>query len=380
MFVLVVSRGFPSSLDVMNGNFEADQVRALRALGHKVVVFSIDRRFNACDRHIGLNHRFVDGIDVYNFYLLPMPIKTMYKLGYFYIVQMAKLMYWIILRNHGKPDIIHAHYLYTMPIALNLKSRFKIPCVGTEHWSFVGKSNIPNHVKFYAENVYPKLDALITVSNSLKTNISKQFGVESIVIPNMLDISKFNIEAQCDSNKDGAYFSFISVGALVGGKCFDLLLKAFSKLKFENKCLTIIGDGPQRQDLKNLIIELGLQDYVELTGKLTRDEMLPKLSVSNIFVLPSNSETFGVVYIEAMALGLPVIATKCGGPEDFVNFSNGLLIERNNEEQLIDAMEYMYSHYNEYKPEIISKDIINKYSPSKVARQIESLYNECLCY
>ena len=209
MFVLVVSRGFPSSLDVMNGNFEADQVRALRALGHKVVVFSIDRRFNACDRHIGLNHRFVDGIDVYNFYLLPMPIKTMYKLGYFYIVQMAKLMYWIILRNHGKPDIIHAHYLYTMPIALNLKSRFKIPCVGTEHWSFVGKSNIPNHVKFYAENVYPKLDALITVSNSLKTNISKQFGVESIVIPNMLDISKFNIEAQCDSNKDGAYFSFI---------------------------------------------------------------------------------------------------------------------------------------------------------------------------
>ena len=71
--------------------------------------------------------------------------------------------------------------------------------------------------------------------------------------------------------------------------------------------------------MKNLIIELGLQDYVELTGKLTRDEMLPKLSVSNIFVLPSNSETFGVVYIEAMALGLPVIATKCGGPEDMVS-------------------------------------------------------------
>ena len=70
--------------------------------------------------------------------------------------------------------------------------------------------------------------------------------------------------------------------------------------------------------LKNLIIELGIEKCVEFTGKLSREEMLPKLSYSNVFVLPSNSETFGVVYIEAMALGLPVIATKCGGPEDFL--------------------------------------------------------------
>ena len=121
MFVLIISRGFPSLQDVMIGNFEADQARALYALGHKVVVLSIDRRLKAHDRHIGFNHRVIDGIDVYNFYMFPMPIKTMYKLGYFYIVQMVRFLYRIILRNHGRPDIIHAHYLYTMPIALKLK-------------------------------------------------------------------------------------------------------------------------------------------------------------------------------------------------------------------------------------------------------------------
>ena len=72
-----------------------------------------------------------------------MPIKTMYKLGYFYIVQMVRFLYRIILRNHGRPDIIHAHYLYTMPIALKLKDLFNVPCVGTEHWSFLGKSVMP---------------------------------------------------------------------------------------------------------------------------------------------------------------------------------------------------------------------------------------------
>ncbi len=378
MFVLIISRGFPSLQDVMIGNFEADQARALYALGHKVVVLSIDRRLKAHDRHIGFNHRVIDGIDVYNFYMFPMPIKTMYKLGYFYIVQMVRFLYRIILRNHGRPDIIHAHYLYTMPIALKLKDLFNVPCVGTEHWSFLGKSVMPVFVRFYAERIYHRLDALITVSNSLGMNIRKQFGVKSCVIPNMLDVSKFNINAQSKFNRGKANFSFISVGALVDGKCFDLLLKAFSRLKFENKYLTIVGDGPKKHYLKNLIIELGIEKCVEFTGKLSREEMLPKLSYSNVFVLPSNSETFGVVYIEAMALGSPVIATKCGGPEDFVDSSNGLLIERNSEERLVDAMEYMYKHYNEYKRESISGSVINRYSPSKIARQIELLYMECL--
>ena len=102
MFVLIISRGFPSLQDVMIGNFEADQARALYALGHKVVVLSIDRRLKAHDRHIGFNHRVIDGIDVYNFYMFPMPIKTMYKLGYFciglfYVIMVGLILYMRII-------------------------------------------------------------------------------------------------------------------------------------------------------------------------------------------------------------------------------------------------------------------------------------------
>ena len=126
-------------------------------------------------------------------------------------------------------------------------------------------------------------------------------------------------------------------------------------------------------------MELGIENSVEMTGNLRREEIVDKLHASNVFVLPPNSEIFGVVYIEAMASGLPVIATKCGGPEEFVEHFNGLLIDLNSEEQLVEAMQYMYGHYNEYNPEIISESIIDKYAPDKVARQIECLYNKILC-
>lgn len=382
MFILIVSRGFPSSLDVMNGNFEADQAKALHALGHKVVVISVDRRLRAKDRHIGINHRIVDGIDVYNFFMIPIPVKTLYKIGYFYILLVARLFSSVILKNHGKPDIIHAHYLYTMPIAIELKKIINVPCVGTEHWGLVGKHKIMKHVRFYAERTYHRLDCLIAVSNSLKLNIIKQFGIEGVVIPNILDVSTFN---RCDKEfsssirKPELSFTFISVGALVEGKCFDLLIRAFSKLSIENKHLIIIGGGPQKKDLENVIISLGLEKAVEMTGVLCKDDIFSKLQVANVFVLPSESETFGVVYIEAMATGLPVIATKCGGPEDFVCQSNGLLINLNNEKQLVDAMEYMYRHFSEYNPESISNDIVNKYSPDIIARQLECLYNRIIC-
>ena len=378
MFILIISRGFPSSKDVMNGNFEADQARALKNVGHKVVVASIDRRLKANDRHWGINYRIEDGIEIYNLNIFPFPIKTMYKLGYAYIKLFSKFLLKLIGKKHGVPDILHAHYLFTMPIAIEAKKMWNCPCVGTEHWSYLGYNDIPPHVRYYAERVYHGLDVLVSVSSSLKKNIFRQFGVDSIIIPNMLNVSNFNIDISCSLDKNEQRFSFVSVGALVHGKCFDLLLKAFSKLSFENKHLNIVGDGPNRQDLIDLVRKLGIENSVEFSGKLSRDQLSLKLAKANVFVLPSVSETFGVVYIEAMATGLPVIATKCGGPEDFVENFNGLLIDKNDEKQLIDAMEYIYSHYHDYDSRVISEFAVNKFSSYKVVKQVECVYHNTL--
>ena len=96
------------------------------------------------------------------------------------------------------------------------------------------------------------------------------------------------------------------------------------------------------------------------------------------FVLASRRETFGVVYIEAMAAGLPVIATRCGGPEDFVTEENGILIPVDDAAALTDAMEHMMLHRREYDSASISADIRRKFAPETIAARLTDIYKTVL--
>ena len=95
-------------------------------------------------------------------------------------------------------------------------------------------------------------------------------------------------------------------------------------------------------------------------------------------MLASRSETFGVAYIEAMAAGLPVIATRCGGPEDFVTEENGILISVDDVQALTDAMEYMILHRNEYDSTKISENTRRQFAPETIAAQLTEIYKEVL--
>ncbi|MFY9282731.1 MAG: glycosyltransferase [Miniphocaeibacter sp.] len=145
-------------------------------------------------------------------------------------------------------------------------------------------------------------------------------------------------------------FNFVSTGNLIDTKRMDLTIKAFYKaFKGNTKItLTIFGQGPNHKSLEELINQYKLSDQVKLMGLCSRKKIAEQLSKSNCFVLVSQSETFGVAYIEALAMGVPVIATKCGGPEGFVNKDNGIMIDVDNEEQLIEAMHYMYKNIEKY--------------------------------
>ena len=142
--------------------------------------------------------------------------------------------------------------------------------------------------------------------------------------------------------------------------------------------LTIYGDGPERTVLEKKIVEKGLAKKVCLYGRYFREQLLDMYDAADAFVLASQGETFGVVYIEAMAAGLPVIATICGGPEDIVNDKVGVLIEKENLCQLVAAMEWMIENIGNYNRDEIRRYAVSKFSPEQVAAKLTEVFQDVL--
>lgn len=148
----------------------------------------------------------------------------------------------------------------------------------------------------------------------------------------------------------------------------DILIKAFyNKFKGDmNVTLRIGGDGNEYINLKNLIRELGLESQVTLLGSLDRNEVAQEMANCTCFVLASRYETFGVVFIEALSFGKPIIATKCGGPEGIINNSNGILVNVDDIEGLSKAMLDIKNNINLYDSDSIKTYCKEKFSERAV--------------
>ena len=121
-----------------------------------------------------------------------------------------------------------------------------------------------------------------------------------------------------------------------------------------------------------------LQNNIVLLGQKNKQEIVQLLQQSDLFVLPSRSETFGVVYIEAMACGLPIIATDCGGPRDIVTKDNGLLIPNEDVDALGEAILYMVENIDKYDRKAIAEDCQARFSPKVVAKQLTQIFEDTI--
>ena len=374
MKILIIARGYPTPNHPLFGCFEATQAHALQKLGHEVIYIGLNFYSAKNWDIIGTNHRIVDGINIYEHYFLAVPYRRLMPEVIIHHVLKKEIikLYKKVEKLHGKPDIIHSHYLNISVLASVLKKKFNIPWVCTEHWSIINNDILPEYVKNYGKLTYPYADAIITVSNSLALRLFQHWKVRSTVIYNMVS-DAFFVKNTDTPNRLG--FRFISVGNLIHRKGHDILIDAFKKADFDtNVSLTIVGGGNQRSRLQNMIDSAGLTARITLTGLKSQQEIQNLISESDVFVLASRKETFGVVYIEAMAKGLPVIATPCGGPEEFVNHENGLLVPCNRVNELTDALKYMHKNINEYNRDKIRESTLKKFSETSIAQKIEEVY------
>lgn len=279
-------------------------------------------------------------------------------------------------KEFGPIDIVHAHVSYPAGyLAKKLKKIFKIPYVLTEHMSPFPFDNllIKGQPIAAIKEAFDSADQVIAVSTSLAQTIKQYQLPEARVIPNVIDEDFFIGK---DKNEPAQKFVFFTLCGMVPQKGIPDLIKAIQLVtkKIQKVEFRIGGDGPWLKEFQELGLTLGVSKYIVWLGALSRDQARQEYSRANAFVLPSKHETFGVVFGEALACGIPIIATDCGGPRDIVNPQIGMLVEVGDVEVLALQMEKMVLKLSDYKPLEIRKYFESKYSKRIVIDQLVQVY------
>ena len=284
-----------------------------------------------------------------------------------------------ICKLFGKPDLIHAHVSYPAGYgALILSQKFDTPFMVTEHATFFETQLIQNkctHKTLKCANYYT------AVSGPLKDKIIDAGRKQCEVIPNFVNINKFNYSNK-SKNDNSNKFNLINISSMHDKKGIDILLKALHKVTndygYTNIHLHLVGKGHKKNDYMNLAAELNLLDICTFCGQVNEKQLIKLMNACNALVISSRKETFGIVGIEAMASGIPVIATRCGGPEDYITPEIGLLIENENVDSLSKGIIQMIEEYDNYDSDVIKKYFYDNYSDKAVCKKIIQTYENII--
>lgn len=247
------------------------------------------------------------------------------------------------LLKTNKIDIIHQTYDYNIfPIS---KDKINVPIITTIHHPFkeerkLIKANLSfmeylnylsrrrlHYLEIMQKKLCERADKIISVSTYTARSVIKEFHIppdKIEVIPNGVDINRFNPNINVEEMREKWGIQsepiVLFVGRLDYNKGIKYLIGGFSKLikDISDAKLVIVGQGPDRDHLKHLIDKHNLNKSIILAGRVENTDLPKAYCASNVIVLPSLMEGFGISLLEAMACGKPCIATSAGGTTDVV--------------------------------------------------------------
>ena len=366
MYILMIARGIPSERYPQWGCFEKDQAEALVALGHKVVVASVDSRVVWSWRKIGITRNDKNGIVFYNSFLIPGALTGLFGLKFNLFIKQWQMqrIYKRLVKEQGKPDIICGHFSFSTCNAVPIAIDNHIPLIGIEHNAIFNEDKLSPHTYFTSNYAYQHTQQIIAVSKNLQSRIKYHLGKESVVVHNT--VGKEFLEAP-EAEAPDKLIKFVAVGNLIFRKGYDLLIQAFTDLDLphDSWVLNIIGDGEEEETLQHHINTANLQNNIFLLGKKNKKEIVNFLTSSHVFMMPSRNENFSVAILEALACGLPIVASDCGGVRDCINDSNGIIFPIDNVEELknrdicFDNQSIATQCKENFAPKVIAQKLIN---------------------
>jgi glycosyltransferase involved in cell wall biosynthesis len=307
------------------GNATKNIGRELAAAGHEVTV--ITTWFE------GLSHQETsDGMKIYRITSKRKRKDRSSPMEMFDFVRKAKKKARELVQENKPDRIISFFALPTGLVAHDLYTTFGIPYIislrGGDVPGFLPKELWLMHLLStpWTNKVWRDAQAIVANSHDLQMlaqKTARKFNKEVKYIPNGVDGAFFEHKEHSNEN---SVFKILCVGRLVQQKRFDLLIYALAQLVRENKKieLHIVGDGPLKDELEQLAVTEKTQQYVHFHGWLDKNELKKQYRDSDVFVLPSIEEGMPNVVLEAMASGLPIIASNVSGNNELVrNNHNG---------------------------------------------------------
>ena len=248
--------------------------------------------------------------------------------------------------QYGAPDIIHAHTYLGAMVAFELQKHHTIPYIVTEHYTGWMDGSIRKHHRRLGIKALNGAKKVICVSGALKEAMQAWIKYEIEVVPNFIDFEIFKPDLSLKSSS----FEMLGVGDLIPRKQWDHLIQAFAEVckEIDNCTLTIIGEGPLRGELAGLIRSLQLESKIDLIGRKTQREVAQAMQRVSVLVHTSQTETFGLIYLEALACGLSVISYENGGVDEFKGMMGVEVLKNRNLDTLQKAIikSYLKSELN----------------------------------
>jgi glycosyltransferase involved in cell wall biosynthesis len=286
------------------------------------------------------------------------------------------------MERFGRPDVVHAHNtLYAGLVAARVRRKWGIPFVLTEHSSAFEAESATRWNTAQVSDCLGEASVVSAVGTAIGRKVAARVptGTECVRLWNVLDpaIEEEARRGSPEGGRNGGALSFLSIGNLLPVKNHSLLLRAFAKA-FRNDPdvkLRIGGDGPLRRALEKEALELGLSRQVKFLGALGTGQVVRELKHCDVFALSSASETFGVVLIEAMAFGRPVISTRSGGPEEIVDERSGLLVPHERD-ALAEGLTQMRTAA--FDPEAIRERCLESWGADAFYRRATELYEKVI--
>ncbi len=288
-----------------------------------------------------------------------------------------------------RPSLIFCGHVNFSPIA------HLINCIlGTPYWVFVYGVDAWNIKSLLKQRSLRASDKIISISEYTRRQLIEAQGIRAediLLLPVSFDIDKFQLNSKPQylldrHNLKESQPIILTVARLDSEercKGYDQILKVLPKIRshIPNVHYMLVGKGRDQRRIENLVRTSGLDDCVTLTGFVPDEEICDYYSLCDVFAMPSKGEGFGIVYLEALACGKPVLGGNQDGATDALcNGELGVLVDPDNIDEianaLIEILQGRSSHPILYRPEILRQRVDEIYGPKKFKANLLALLRE----